>query len=169
MGKPCHLVRRSEVLKPGEEKALRTHESTFQYLKRLQESPSEWRDRTRGNGFKLTDSRFSLDIREKFFTLRVMMCWHKLCREAVGALTPGRVQGKVGDFHQPNLVEDAHGRGTGARWSLRPLPILTQSFCVSVILEIPSLLTIWTFHEKRTTIAFLCGIDLSETVCFKTA
>ena len=84
--------------------------AAFQYLKgtysqeesKLLERADN--SRTRGNGFKLKEGRFMLDVRGKFFTRRVARSWNRLPREVVDAL--GGVQDQVGQGSgQPDLVK----------------------------------------------------------------
>ena len=56
----------------------------------------------RGNGLKLKESRFRLDIRKKFLTVRVVRHWHGLSREAVDApsleVFQARLDGALGNL-----------------------------------------------------------------------
>ena len=65
--------------------------AAFQYLKGAYRKAREGAftracsDRTRGNGFKLKEGRFRLDVRQTFFTVRVVRHWHRLPRVVVDA------------------------------------------------------------------------------------
>ena len=57
----------------------------------------------RGNGFKLKEGRFSLDIRKKFFPVRVVRHWNRLPREVVDVPSPEVFKARL-DRALSNLV-----------------------------------------------------------------
>ena len=65
--------------------------AAFQYLKGAYKKGGDrlfsraCSDRTRGNGFKQKDGRFVLDLRKKFFTVRVVKHWNRFPRGVVDA------------------------------------------------------------------------------------
>ena len=65
--------------------------AAFQYLKGAYKQDGSQlfervdNSRTGGNGFKLKEGRFRLDVRGKFSTMRMVRCWNRLPREVVDA------------------------------------------------------------------------------------
>ncbi|GAB0188358.1 hypothetical protein GRJ2_001301100 [Grus japonensis] len=82
--------------------------AAFQYLKGAYKKAAEGlfirdcSDRTRGNGLKLKEGRFRLEIRKKFFTVRVVRHWDRLPREVVDApslqVFKARLDGALGNL-----------------------------------------------------------------------
>ncbi|GAB0179399.1 hypothetical protein GRJ2_000405200 [Grus japonensis] len=81
--------------------------AAYQYLKGAYRKDGEGlfirecSDRTRGNGFKLKEGRFRLDVRKKFFPVRVVRYWNRLPKELMEApsleMFKARLDGALGN------------------------------------------------------------------------
>ena len=79
----------------------------------------------RGNGFKVEEDRFRLEIRNDSFTVGVVRHWKKLVEMAVDAPNLGSIQGQTGwGCEQPGLEGSdlAYSWSVGNRRSSRSLP-----------------------------------------------
>ncbi|KFO11260.1 hypothetical protein N312_11602, partial [Balearica regulorum gibbericeps] len=82
--------------------------AAFQYLKGAYRKAGEglftrtWSDKTRSNSLKLKEGRFRLDIRTKFFPVRLVRHWNRLPREVVDApsleVFKARLDGALGNL-----------------------------------------------------------------------
>jgi len=83
--------------------------AVFQYLKGAYKKAGDKLfskaccDSTKSNVFKLKEGRFRLDIRQKFFTMRVLKPWKRLPREVVDAPSLERFKVRL-DSALSNLI-----------------------------------------------------------------
>jgi len=97
------------------------HIAAFQYLKGAYRKEREsifskaCCDRTRGNDFELREGRFRLDIRKKFFTMKVVKRWNSLPGEVVKVPSLETFKTRL-DGALSNLIQLEMSLLTGGVW-----------------------------------------------------
>lgn len=69
-----------------------------------------WELRTMGNGFKLKESRFKLDISKKLFPVRVVRPWN---RQVLDIPSWKVLKARLGDLEQAEIMEGTPALATG--------------------------------------------------------
>ncbi|KAK4815546.1 hypothetical protein QYF61_003638 [Mycteria americana] len=105
-------------------------------------------DRTRGKAFKLKEGRFSLDIKQKFVTMRVVRHWKRLPREVVDApflaVFKARLDGALSNLVWWKVSLPWQGVGLDAGW-LDPL----RGSGLDQPLEMSTFLMRITYYDKK--------------------
>lgn len=88
--------------------------------------------------FSLKEGWSRLDVREKYFTMRVVNHLAQVAQRGDPFFIPGNIQGRTGQSsEQPDLIDD--GQGAWSRWPLKSLPTQTILWsggkCVVFILK----------------------------------
>jgi len=105
----CEERLRELGLRAGERRLCGDFSAAFQYLTGAYKKDGDKLfsraccDRIRGNGFKLKEGRFRLDVRKKFFRVRVVKHWNRLPREVGDAPSLETFKVRL-DGGQSNLI-----------------------------------------------------------------